>query len=315
VIRLMSSMTAVAKQGPSIGEGSLRPSAPAWAKALIGEPVRPRPTSPPRTEIAVWLDEGPAGSLCTACVANAAAMSGDELREAASTAYGLIERSLQTSATPHPIRFWNHIPDIQGQLPDGQTRYMAFNAGRFAACCAWFGGIELFDTRVATASGIGHAGSDLVIHCLASAMPGRAVNNPRQIAPYRYSRTYGLLPPCFARGTLLSGPPSVLLVGGTASIVGEESRHRGDLQRQTDETLINLAAVVAAALGQPDWDDQAALLARFRELRVYHRQAADQELLRQRLTTAFTGVRHMEFVHADLCRGELLVEIEGVARL
>ena len=41
----------------------------------------------------------------------------------------------------------------------------------------------------------------------------------------------------------------MLLVGGTASIVGEESRHVGHLEEQANETFRNLASVVASAAG------------------------------------------------------------------
>jgi chorismate lyase/3-hydroxybenzoate synthase len=183
---------------------------------------------------------------------------------------------------------------------DGLDRYMVFNAGRYAALSEWFGGDQAFDTRVASASGVGHQGCDLVIHCLASDRPGRAVDNPRQTAPYRYSRKYGPLPPCFARATRIesNGKPLVL-VGGTASIIGEESVHLGDLPRQTEETLANLATL--------------APLSGYRELRVYYPDPERLDELRGLLDGAFPRAERIEWVRADLCRSELLVEIEGIA--
>ena len=179
-----------------------------------------------------------------------------------------------------PVRLWNHIPGIHDDLRDpggeGLDRYMVFNAGRFEALAEWLGR-ESFDTRIASASGVGHGGQDLVLHCLAADQPGRAVANPRQTAPYRYSQKYGPHPPCFARATVIEPPagargaPPLVLVGGTASIVGEESLHPGDLARQTDETLTNLAVLLRAAAGAPApaAGERAAILAGFRELRVY----------------------------------------------
>ena len=68
--------------------------------------------------------------------------------------------------------------------------------------------------------------------------------NPRQIAPYRYSKRFGPLPPCFARATVLpaeAGTARKILVGGTASIRGEESIYLDDIRLQTSETFHNLA--------------------------------------------------------------------------
>jgi chorismate lyase / 3-hydroxybenzoate synthase len=237
-------------------------------------------------------------SLASVTIVDARSLGRAELHEATSSAYRRIEADLRARGTIHPVRLWNHIPGIHEPMGDGLDRYMVFNAGRYEALSEWFGGKETFDTRVASASGVGHRGRDLVIHCLASDRPGRAVDNPRQIAPYRYSRKYGPLPPCFARATVIE---SLVLVGGTASIVGEASVHLDDLARQTEETLVNLAVFAA--------------LDRYRDVRVYYPDPARLDELQGLLADAFPGAGEIEWVRADLCRAELLVEIEGVAAL
>jgi chorismate lyase/3-hydroxybenzoate synthase len=254
--------------------------------------------------------------LCCASVRirNARRLDREALHAATAGAYRRIEAELRVRQRPHPVRLWNHIPGIHEPMGDGQDRYMVFNAGRYEALSAWFGR-ETFDTRVATASGVGHDGQDLIIHCLAADRPGRAVDNPRQIKPYQYSAKYGPLPPCFARATVLSLADPLLLVGGTASIVGEESVHLGDLERQTDETLTNLAVLVRAAQGEPAEEDRTAALSRYREVRVYYPDPGRLADLRHLLRDAFRHAGQIEWVRADLCRSELLVEIEGVADL
>ena len=227
---------------------------------------------------------------------------GREVFQAETTrAYERIRAELVSRGAIHPVRLWNHIPGIHEPMgDDGLDRYMVFNAGRYEALSEWFGGDQAFDTRVASASGVGHQGQDLVIHCLASDRPGRAVDNPRQTAPYRYSRKYGPLPPCFARATRIeNGGEPLVLVGGTASIVGEESVHLGNLVRQTEETLVNLATL--------------APLTGYRELRVYYPDPERLDELRDLLDGAFPRAERIEWVRADLCRSELLVEIEGIA--
>ncbi|HYG62723.1 MAG TPA: pteridine-dependent deoxygenase like protein, partial [Thermoanaerobaculia bacterium] len=237
-------------------------------------------------------------------------------------AYLQIQATLHKRGTLHPVRLWNYIPGIHDPMHVDQDRYMSFNAGRFEALCRWLGGAEQFDTLVASASGVGHDGQDLVIHCLAADSPGRAVANPRQIAPYHYSQRYGPLPPCFARATLIEGRAGqpLVLVGGTASIVGEESVHAGDLARQTGETLTNLAVLLREAAGTPiepvigPTGARAAALARFRDVRVYYRHPENLPELCRLLQDAFPAAL-VEWVRADICREDLLVEIEGVAEL
>jgi len=241
-------------------------------------------------------------SLASVTIPDARSLGRAELHEATSRAYRGIEAELRARGTVHPVRLWNHVPGIHEPMGDGLDRYMVFNTGRYEALSEWFGGRETFDTRVASASGVGHRGRDLVIHCLGSDRPGRAVDNPRQVAPYRYSRKYGPLPPCFARGTRIESViGSLVLVGGTASIVGEASVHLDDLARQTEETLINLAVFVP--------------LDRYRDVRVYYPDPARLDELRGLLKDAFHGAERVEWVRADLCRAELLVEIEGIAAL
>jgi len=282
------------------------------------------PTAPPCAEESglpppAWASGlGEGFSLASVTVADARSLGRSDLHEATAGAYRWIEAELRARGTVHPVRLWNHIPGIHDPMGEGQDRYMAFNAGRFEALAEWFGGPASFDTRSVSASGVGHDGTDLVLHCLAADEPGRAVDNPRQIPPHRYSRRFGPLPPCFARATTIHPPGGapLVLVGGTASIVGEESVHLGDLERQTDETLANLAVLLNVAAGEPaSTENRDAVLARYRELRVYYPDPERLDDLRRLLAGAFPGVEAIEWVRADLCRSELLVEIEGVAEL
>jgi chorismate lyase/3-hydroxybenzoate synthase len=213
----------------------------------------------------------------------------------------------------HPVRFWAFVPDIHAQLEPDLDRYMVFNAARFAAFSAWYGGRDAFPRALATASAVGTSGGDLVLHCLAADAAGQPVENPRQVPAYRYSRRFGPMPPCFARATVVRPRASapLLMVGGTASIRGEESMHETDLAAQMDETLANLASVVGAA-----WSERPAAstaLARYRHLRAYHRREADRREVEVRLRSAFPGLERLELLSAELCRVELLVEVEGLA--
>ena len=294
---------------------------PSWVLALVdGEPED-------------WVEQGRGLalrrfdseqlSLVSARVRGAVALGPDQLEELTRVAYGLIGTRLQRGNGAHAARIWNFIPGILAPLGELPHRYMAFNAGRYAAFEGWYEARDRFDRTVPTASGVGHDGEDLVIHCLAAASPGTPVENPRQVPSYRYSKKYGPLPPCFARATLLELPAGrgcSLLVGGTASVRGEQSVHPADLEAQAAETFENLAALVAAGLaaragGAATATPRQVLLVRFRSLRVYYKREQDRERVSDLVAAAVPRVEEVELLHADLCRAPLLVEIEGVAAL
>lgn len=246
-------------------------------------------------------------------VREAVALSVEELEEQTLSAYESIARTLATEQM-HAVRFWNHVPAINEMMSDHRDRYMVFNAGRYRAYCNWYGGPGEFDRQVSTASGVGHRGRDLFIHCLAMKHPGIAVENPRQVAPYHYSKRFGPLPPAFARATILNGGddlPGRILVGGTASVRGEDSVHVGDLGQQLDETFTNLTALVTGATKGINGTRSA--LSHYRELRAYVPDESNFDQVIAGISAAFPTLARLEVLRADLCRPELLVEIEGIA--
>lgn len=235
-------------------------------------------------------------------------------------AYEAIFEQLDSAGACHPVRFWAFVPGINDEFGPGLDRYMAFNAARFGVFRARFGRPSSFSRSLPTGSAVGVSGDTFLLHCLLAHEVGRPVENPRQISAYRYSPRFGPMPPCFARATLLGGEayPPMLLVGGTASITGEESRHVGALSAQAAETFRNLASVVASAgdevlsEGTSTGEIRHRLQA-FTELRVYYRHAVDRVALECIVRAAFSPRCRVEWVQACICRPELLLEIEGVA--
>ena len=234
-------------------------------------------------------------------------------------AYQRVFQDLEALLPSHPVRFWAFIPGIHDDLGAGLDRYMAFNAGRYGAFAVHLDHPSSFGRSVPTASAVGIEGDYFQLHCLAAEAPGVPIENPRQVSAYHYSRRFGPIPPCFARATLLTcGGAPLLIVGGTASVVGEESRHIGDLHGQTQETFRNLASVVAAASGRtlredacPD--DIRSLLSSFRELRVYCTDFVHRTSIAATVGAMFSSECRIEWLRAALCRSELLIEIEGLA--
>ena len=246
-------------------------------------------------------------------VADARRLPVEQLRGAVNDAYVALGRALR-DLDHHPCRFWNFIPDPNELMGPGLDRYMVFNSGRYDAFANWYGTAHAFGRNLATGSAVGCDGDDLTIVCLGGATPGTPIENPRQTSSWRYSSRYGPRPPCFARGTVVTlGEQRLALIGGTASIVGESSKHPGDLEAQIDETFANLGALIAAARGRGTADPDE--LDRLSELRVYVPRPGDASAIRARLDAQCPGVSHLEMCRSQLCRPELLVEIEGIAIL
>lgn len=241
-------------------------------------------------------------------------------QQAVTAAYRSLFAAVEGRPGMRPVRFWAFLPGIHEAAGAGLDRYMVFNAGRHDAFAAHFGAPMFGRGAIPTASAVGIPGRRLHLYCLAADVDGVAVENPRQIPAYRYSPRFGPRPPAFARATRLTGPTGhgVLLVGGTASIRGEESLHVDGLERQLDETCLNLASVVAAAHGAAlpsDRDGAAVWLRRYIGVRVYYVRPADRDTVRAVVAAAMSPDCTIELVPATLCRAELLVEIEGVADL
>ncbi|NTZ87170.1 endoribonuclease L-PSP [Burkholderia metallica] len=244
---------------------------------------------------------------------------GTPLERATFDAYRALFDLLDTLGMPHPLRIWNTVPAINA-VQCGIERYRQFNIGRqhaFDACRrALTGGVPAACAlgSVVPVAGDAPPAAPLAIYFLASRTPADSVENPRQVSAYHYPAQYGPRAPTFARAAAWADGAAtpVLFVSGTASIVGHRTVHRGDVVAQTRETVANLAAVLEQAARQGHGPFSLADLS----YRVYVRDAGDTAALaaigRVLREAAGPHVRPL-FVHADVCRDDLLVEIEASA--
>lgn len=290
----------------------LDPLPPCWVDTLVD-----RSAAITRTDAldgTIEVRTGGAFTHVAITIPNAHALAPDRLHDHVRDAYLSVAATLNAQQR-HPVRFWNFVPYVHTPSGPGLDRYMVFNSGRFAACERWHGSPNDFDHTLAAASGVGVLGSALAIHCLAADDAGEPVENPRQVPAYKYSRRYGPRPPCFARATRLAAPVHGawwLLVAGTASIRGELTVHAGDIDAQTIETLDNLDALLAAAEAQRGTSQASA---RFTSLRVYIVRPEDLAVVRDLIEARYGSIPDIEFAQAELCRADLLVEVEGIAQL
>ena len=221
----------------------LVPCPPAWVQSLLGRDSIERPM---RRDVVAVTGSG-RHSLFATAVPGATSLDAAGLRLQVRQAYATIAEALARDGR-HPIRFWNFLPAPSESMGDGVDRYRVFNEGRFDAYAQWYGAPRAFSHSLATASAIGVASEDFLLYCLASERPGIPVENPRQTSSWRYSARYGPKPPCFARATIADiNGVSRLLIGGTASILGEDSVHIGKVHAQVEETLRNMGALIATA--------------------------------------------------------------------
>ena len=159
----------------------------------------------------------------------------------------------------------------------------------------------------------GHAWRAVRVSFLAGRKPTLAIENPRQVSAYRYPDTYGPRAPTFSRAAVadVGGGRSVLFISGTASIVGHQSMHAGDVRRQTEESLTNIAAVREAAEARSGLAFPAselfytAYVRHERDLPVVH------EVFERSVGPASAAAREAIYLNADVCRADLLVEIEA----
>jgi enamine deaminase RidA (YjgF/YER057c/UK114 family) len=236
----------------------------------------------------------------------AAANGRSPLQAASEAAYDRIFRLLDAQQLPYLWRVWNYMADINA-VSHGLERYRQFNIGRQDAFIAHRRGAT---GNVPAACAIGLAGGPLSIAFLAGQTAPVPFENPRQVSAYNYPAEYGPRAPTFSRAALVHPPgQEILFISGTASIVGHRTAHPHDVAGQCRETMANIAALVAevnrGARSRPFALDELAY-------RVYVRHAADFPLIRDTLAPLVGGAEAL-YVQSDICRADLLLEIEAMA--
>jgi chorismate lyase / 3-hydroxybenzoate synthase len=231
------------------------------------------------------------------------------LAQAAAAAYSALSRFAAGSRHPNLLRIWNYLDGINRGDGDNE-RYKLFCMGRAEGLKV--GAARLAEAareeRLPAATCIGRRDGDstLQVYWLAGRASGLPLENPRQVSAYRYPREYGPTPPSFSRAMLAS--ERLVMISGTASIVGHASRHRGDVRAQLDETFTNLANVLQRAAGAAP--GITTRLGPQSLLKIYLR---DESLLPEVASFLQERVpRETQYIvlHADVCRSELLVEID-----
>lgn len=231
-----------------------------------------------------------------------------DIQTASYHAYQALLACCKDLGKPYLLRLWNYMPHINA-AQGGEERYRLFNTGRRQALLE---AEYLAKDGAPAACALGTHRGTCKIAFLAATKPCTPIENPRQVSAYNYPKDYGVNPPIFSRAGLFSQEDGkdILFISGTASIVGHQTLHIGDIALQTKETITNIQAVLQEAnrlAGSELWT-----LSQLHG-QVYVRNRADlptiQAILKQHELLNFT------YVHADICRADLLVEVEAYAQL
>ncbi len=197
------------------------------------------------------------------------------------------------------VRQWNYIEQITSSDSEGQ-HYQLFNDARSELynSCEWQRGYP-------AATGIGATYGGVVIDV--DFVVGERVtpiDNELQVSAHKYSK--GVLigehdnrsTPKFERAKLVG---DLLYISGTAAIRGEESLVGVDAAEQTRITLSNIDELL-----------RASECGNISSLRVYIKHRDDYPQIREVVESY--APNQAIYLFADICRDELLMEIEAIAQ-
>jgi enamine deaminase RidA (YjgF/YER057c/UK114 family) len=233
-----------------------------------------------------------------------------------------IEKLLELEGFPIDsiVRQWNYIENITG-FQSGYQNYQALNdkRGEFYAKATWTKGYP-------AATGIGASFGGILIDFDAVLLTDSscyitAIDNKMQVAAHEYSEQVlvieeSLQPtkatPKFERAKSLSfEDQGVIYVSGTAAIRGEESLLDVGLAKQLHITMENIAYLIEKdkleTIGVSCSKEPVLKL-----IRVYLKEKSFVDEAKV-LIDAYELNIPVSYLWANVCREELLIEIEGMA--
>jgi enamine deaminase RidA (YjgF/YER057c/UK114 family) len=221
------------------------------------------------------------------------------------------------------VRTWIYVNQITA-ISNGRQRYQELNGAR----ADFFHEVQFGkrhraarapETIYPASTGIGTSGTRITMSCLAldSERPDvflLPLENPLQTPAYNYQAKYSPQAPRFSRAmAVVQGHFITTLVSGTASIVNAETRHPGDIVRQTEQAIENIERLIAPDnFARAGLAGAGAALRHIAKLRVYVKHQQHCEACRAVCERRLPRVPAI-YLLADICRPDLLVEIEAVA--
>ncbi len=222
----------------------------------------------------------------------------DTPQETTRALYQQLLRQCHADSFPNLLRVWNYMPNINHGAADNEI-YRQFCIGRHQA----FIDAGMHTSTFPAASALSHDAPGLLVYLIAAKRPGLHFENPQQQSAYEYPKIHGPKSPSFARATLA---PSLncLFISGTASISGHQSLHIDKPLKQLDLTLNNIEHLVSDICQRTNFKFSPAFY------KVYIRHRKDFPSIKNALSTRLQNTPCI-YLQADICRQELLLEIEA----
>jgi len=211
------------------------------------------------------------------------------------------------------VRQWNYLEDILG-FDGEEQRYQEFNNVR-----SKFYGDTFLEKGYPAATGIGMNRGGVIIEFVAVEsikVISKPVDNPGQISAHKYSEKVLVGDECVLKTTpkferaryLENKDKKLILISGTASIVGEKTIGVDDPAMQTEVTIENIKRLYSDEVLKAISENK--LEAKYGHARVYVKHRKDFAAIKRTFKKHY-GNLPVVYIIADICRNDLLVEIEG----
>lgn len=248
-------------------------------------------------------------------------------RKQTSHSFELMQAILSTEGftMDNLVRQWNYIPNIlKTSIEDERLfqNYQLFNDIR-----QYYYGVYKRNNVYPAATGIGMETGPVTIDFLAvkenETTVLKGVKNPNQTNAYQYGQEVLIgsplkvneikKAPLFERAKYIgSTTGAIIFISGTASIIGEKTIGLDDISEQINITVNNISDLVNTEnLNSMGIHVQER---KYSYIRIYVKRLDDIGLVKE-FCKKYYGDTPALYVKADVCRDNLLVEIEGEMRL
>ena len=248
----------------------------------------------------------------------------ETFKENTQETFRLFDASLQANGFDYHdiVRQWNYIENIIHVEEDNDKplqNYQIFNDLR-----SLYYGKSDFRNGYPSATGIGTQCGGCTIEAIAFKEKNRnsikPVSNSFQVDAHSYSSNVligngieeinHVSTPKFERGKYVQfGEKGFLFISGTASIIGEQTVYADDVSKQTLTTFKNIDHLVST-YNLNNNDISVTSHPRLLNYRAYLKNKSDYSIVKS-LCDKHYGVDMGFIVKADICRNNLLVEIEA----
>lgn len=235
-----------------------------------------------------------------------ALVNSNTLEHATQVAYSEIFTQIKALGYPHLIRTWNFFPDIHTQNNE-TNNYKLFCSGRTQA----YTKSDIATSPYPAATVIGSQQPGLYIYYIASKHAGIGIENSQQVSAFEYPSTYSVDPPLFSRALLhKTGQQDILFISGTASITGHQTQHMGNIEKQLALCVSNIEHLLFTASEHHHFVRTSFCACD--QIKVYIKEASHLAIVKLLLQDYVQLGANIHYLHGDMCRDDLLIEIEAL---